>query len=374
MKIDRLQERDYVWKVSLSVGDETNVSRLWIFEHQMRLGSAVLKMGGIGGVGTNEKHRMNGYAARVMEDSTALMVEHGFDIAMLFGIANFYPKFGYATALPESRLTFKTADACEAVQSYAVRKFEMRDASKMLEIYAANNAERTGTLVRDAARWRGFKMGSSFREEALPFVVLDNADEVIGYFVCDDTEKHCTLAEIGFQTRSILETIIHFLGERAARMGEEEIECFMPADHEFAVFCRRYGGRTAVSHPKNSGGMMRIINQSSTFDRIQGELEKRLQNSVQHAQWSGKIRIMTELGEDRLEINRGNVEHTSVDKTDNAYRLEIQQDKLIQLMMGRRSIGDLAVDTDVLVDAEIIPVLETLFPMNIPYVWWPDRF
>jgi len=58
----------------------------------------------------------------------------------------------------------------------------------------------------------------------------------------------------------------------------------------------------------------------------------------------------------------------------NAYQLEIPQDKLIQLMMGRRNIQDLAIDADVSVDAEITPVFGTLFPLGYPHIWWPDRF
>ena len=59
-------------------------------------------MGGIAGVDTNEEHRNKGYSRRVMEDCTAFMTENGFDVAMLFGIPNFYPKFGYATVIPET--------------------------------------------------------------------------------------------------------------------------------------------------------------------------------------------------------------------------------------------------------------------------------
>ena len=43
-------------------------------------------------------------------------------------------------------------------------------------------------------------------------------------------------------------------------------------------------------------------------------------------------------------------------------------------MMGRRSIEDLAVEPDVSVSEEIIPVLDTLFPLGHSHVWWPDRF
>ena len=102
MRIDRLLRTDNVWKISLSTKDEQDMSRLWLHEYQMRFGTAQLKMGGIAGVGTNEGYRNRGYSRRVMEDSTTFMTENGFDVAMLFGIPNFYPKFGYATVLPET--------------------------------------------------------------------------------------------------------------------------------------------------------------------------------------------------------------------------------------------------------------------------------
>ena len=372
MKIDRLSQTDGVWKISLSTEDEQDVSRLWIHEYQMRFGTARLKLGGIAGVGTKEEHRNRGYSRRVMEDSTAFMTENGFDVAMLFGIADFYPKFGYATALPETWVEFDTAEAQAAVSTYRVRKFETEDVPTILALYAANNAERTGTPLRDETRWKDFKMGSNFGIDADPFVILNDAGEVIGYFVCDDTEEKCILCDIGFQNRTIFETIVRFLGDCAKCIGAAQIECSMPADHPFAIFCRRYGCRTNTQNPKNRGGMMRIINQSSTLKGITGELEKRLRRSAHLSQWSGKILIATDLGQDCLGIDRGRVAYTA--SKANAFHLEIPQDKLIQLMMGRRSIEDLAIEPDVSVTGGIIPILATLFPLDYPHVWWPDRF
>ena len=372
MKIDRLLQTDGVWKITLSTEDEEDVSRLWIHEYRMRFGSAQLKLGGIAGVGTNEEHRNKGYSRRVMEDSTAFMTENGFDVAMLFGIPNFYPKFGYATVLPKTWVELDTEEAEVAASIYQIRKFETRDVSKILALYAANNAERTGTPLRDETRWKDFKMGSDFGVVAAPFVVLNKTNEVIGYFVCDDTEENCILCDIGFQDRTIFEAIVRFLGDRAKRIGVAQIQCSMPADHPFTIFCRRYGCRTNTHNPKNRGGMMRIINQSSTLKGITGELEKRLRRSAHLSQWSGKILISTELGQDCLGIDRGRIAHTS--SKANAFHLKISQDKLIQLMMGRRSIEDLAVEPDVSITRGIIPILEILFPLDYPHVWWPDRF
>ena len=280
MKIHRFSQPDNAWWISLSTEDEEDVSRLLLIEYQMRFGSAKLKMGGIAGVGTNEEHRNKGYSRRVMEDSTAFMTENGFDVAMLFGIPNFYPKFGYATVIPETWIYLETEEAQAAIPTYQIRKFKKSDVPKILSLYAANNAERTGTPLRDETRWTKFKMGSGFRVDADPYVVLDTDDEVIGYFVCDDTEENCTLCDIGFQNRTIFETVVRFLADRAKRIKAAQIQCHIPADHPFTIFCQRYGCRTNTNNLKNGGGMMRIINQSSTLKKITGELEKRLQRSA----------------------------------------------------------------------------------------------
>ena len=118
--------------------------------------------------------------------------------------------------------------------------------------------------------------------------------------------------------------------------------------------------------------MMRIINQSSSLKKITGELEKRLRRSAYLLQWSGKILISSDLEQDCLEIDKGSVAH--INNQANAFHLEMPQDKLIQLMMGRRSIEDLTTEPDVSVSAEIISVLEVLFPLGHPHVWWSDRF
>ena len=361
----------------LSTEDEEWLSWIGLREYQMRFGSTQLQMGGICGVGTREEHRNKGYSRRVMEHTIAFMNETGYDVSMLFGIPNFYHKFGYTTAIPETYVEFDTKDVPTAAPTYQVRKFQTMDAPKIIELYSANNAERTGTPLRTEIGWKEFTKRGGIVPD--PYVVFNETDEVIGYFVCDADstkkdmiERSCTLFDIGFQDRTIFETIVHFLAHGVAYTSAERIRCAVPADHPFAIFCRRYGCRTNTYTPKDHMGMMRIINQSSTLKKIMGELEKRLQRHADLSQWRGKILISTDLGQDCLEIDRGNVANTN--SPANAFHFEIPQDKLIQLMMGRRSIEDLAVEADVWVNEGIIPVLDTLFPLGHSHVWWSDRF
>ena len=376
--IDRVERPalSVTW-ISLRTEDDEWLSGLGLREYQMRFGSAQLKMGGIDGVSTREEHRNKGYSRRVTEHTIAYMNDNGFDVSMLFGIPNFYHKFGYATVLPETYVEFDTKDVPAAASTYQVRKFQTEDAAKIVELYSANNVERTGTPLRTDMGWKKFSGRGGIVPD--PYVVLNESGEVIGYFVCnsdntkiDAIDRSCTLVDIGFQDRTIFETIVHFLAHSVNYPSAERIKCAIPADHPFAIFCRRYGCRTNTYTPKDHMGMARIINQSSTLKKITGELEKRLQRSVDFSEWCGKILISTDLGQDYLEIDRGSVAHTN--NQANGFHFEIPQDKLIQLMMGRRNIEDLAIESDVSVSEEIIPVLDTLFPLSHPHVWWSDRF
>ena len=228
--------------ISLLTEGEEMVSQLGLREYQMRFGSAQLKLGGIDGVGTEEEHRNKGYSRRVMEHTIAYMNENGYDVSMLFGIPNFYHKFGYATAIPETYVEFDTKDVPAAVPTYQVRKFQTEDASKIVDLYSANNAKRAGTPLRTEIGWKEFTRRGGIVPD--PYVVLNDADEVIGYFVCDGDnakkamiEQNCTLFDIGFQDRTIFETIVHFLLHGVNYTSAERIRCAIPPDHPFAIFC-----------------------------------------------------------------------------------------------------------------------------------------
>lgn len=61
----RIETTDRGWKVTLQVDGE-DVSGLSIIDQKVRSGRAALKMAGIAGVWTGDRHRKLGYATRVM--------------------------------------------------------------------------------------------------------------------------------------------------------------------------------------------------------------------------------------------------------------------------------------------------------------------
>ncbi len=97
-------------QVEVIVGDRT-VSWLSIEPFTLRIGAATVRMDGIAGVGTEEEFRRRGYARRLLEATVAWMRQGDAALSMLYGIRDFYPKFGYATAGPDHRVVIQPGGA-----------------------------------------------------------------------------------------------------------------------------------------------------------------------------------------------------------------------------------------------------------------------
>ena len=349
-----------------------HVSGLWIHDLTVHFGRGVrLRMGGIGGVGTKEEYRMRGFARRVMEFSNRWMLENGFDIAALFGIRDFYERWGYAPALPEFWLAVDVRYLPDEPKLKVVPySDEHREA--VVELYERNNEGRMCSVVRAVEFWRGFSKGTSFRVEADPVVLLDGEGKVRGYISFDATGERTNVAEVGYSDGSVFESMAAAMRRRAEGRGHGEVWLAIPPDHPFAIYLRRFGCRASATFNRSGGGMMRIINLKTTFDRMAPELERRLKRSGMWG-WEGEFYVKTDIGTLRLRVSRGRVKAEPTDKAGDE-RLELPQSKLTQLLVGYRTVEDLSLDDDVFVSPGLIPLLSALFPPLNPYIWWSDRF
>src|SRR3954462_11245197 len=90
--------------------DGQHVSRVVIIPMLMRIGAAVLRMDGVGGVETVEALRNRGYSRRVMEAVVEQIKAGDASLSTLFGIQDFYQKFGFDTAGPELTVILPNPD------------------------------------------------------------------------------------------------------------------------------------------------------------------------------------------------------------------------------------------------------------------------
>ena len=84
----------------LAVMDGEIVGHVRIQPNVFKLGDARLWVAGIGDVATHLAHRKKGIARALMNEAVEFMEKEEFDISILFGIPNFYHRFGFAPIIP----------------------------------------------------------------------------------------------------------------------------------------------------------------------------------------------------------------------------------------------------------------------------------
>ncbi len=354
------------WKVEIVEG-ERSVSRLWIVDRQMRVGRCPVLLGGIAGVGTDSQYRLRGLSRRVMNASLELMRREGYDASFLYGISDFYDKFGFVTCMPERRLYVNTRDAERAAKKLSLRASRPGDLASIARIYNRDNARRTASVVRDR-KWGGFTMGSNFGVPVKASVVVDAQQRVCGYVAYDAVEERCRAAEVGGEGEAVFSTILHFLARRAVALRRRELSLSMPVDHPFAHYCRSFGCRDSTHFSRNAGPMGCIVNLPSFIGKIAPELEER---------WGAADRglaleLKTDIGRCALGWKRGKLAVS--EKLEGALVARLKQDALMQLAMGYLTAGDLRNAAKLRAGRETVALLERLFPLQTAHMWWSDRF
>lgn len=394
-QIDVSRGGDLNWRCALSLDGEP-VAWLYIGDRTMRIGCAEVRMAGIGGVWTEPEHRRQGYMRQVMDRTVEFMADEGFDVSLLFGIVDFYPRWGYATTIPRHELSIATDRAVRAAGTLAARPFEVGDMPRILRIYNRCNALRTGSVVRRPATWpeRQFPKGTRFSTRVDLFVVENERDAIVGYWAVDtahvdrDTgEVHpitdaVRVAEVNATDERAFDTVLAELGQRATARGVKRIECRVPVDHPFALHCRSFGGELTLSTAPDGGAMMRIID----LDGLLGALEDELSRRVAGRGLSGTLRVETDLGGFGITVSDRSARICSR-LSDPDYSVRLQQWQLMQLLMGYRTLEDALADPR---EAAFAPdrtpptgpgtpralseLGAALFPPHHSYCWRPDWF
>jgi len=370
----RITERADSTQIQLGLSEEKpNVSRLWALTLDMRIGSILVKAGGVAGVGTDETERGHGYASLVVAEATRFFADTNHDIAVLYGIPDFYHRFGYIPVLPVTTVFLELKDVLTvrppAANGFTTRAVQPDDWLAVLNLYEYNNAARSGTLKRPRATWQGYRRGTQWEYQVETMVVTNGSSEVIGYAAFDDVDNACRVAELGYQSAAVFPTLLATMIEKAQRCRTDQIEIHLPPDHPFARFCRTYGCRVVTTYQRNQDGMARIINARSLLEKLTPLLTER---AAAQPEFNGSLALQTEEGAVTLAVNDGHV--TVTDDASPAWTLTLPQAQLAQLVMGYRGIQEINLDEGVEAPPAAIPLIDVLFPVGQPWMACTDYF
>lgn len=376
-----LRPSDRGWNVQLWV-DQEHVSGLAVVDQKVRAGSAALKMAGIAGVWTAEQHRKKGYASRVMVAAIAEMERRSYDVSVLFGIPDFYHRYGYVVFSANVVCEVETGSlALPRSKGFRVIPVTGKDLPRIVRIFAESNVHRSGSCVRPRGwvprhsrpgdGWRMPRMGGDTdRRPGRAFVVRGGRGEVVGYAAFDAQARKITVSEVGGTNRAAYPAMLRRIRQEAEKVRADKVRFCLPADEPFGEYLNRFEATWTINYPTNSGAMARIIGLTSTLDMMCPTLERRLGAAGADLPPQG-LTLMTDIGSLSLHTRKG-VVVTSGESS--RIRVRCSQTTLCQLLFGYRSAEDLAVAGELNIGKRWLPLVSTLFPKGNPYVWWGDRF
>ncbi|MSS71438.1 MAG: GNAT family N-acetyltransferase [Candidatus Latescibacteria bacterium] len=342
------------------------VSLVQIFERPMRIGNCVVRMGGVGSVGTDPAYRRAGHSMNVLRDSVEYMKAEGYDLSILFtGIPSHYGKAGWVVH-PVYSVRLTLPEALREVQTEC--QIELcdlaRDLPDLMAIYDAFNAARTGTTVRTEIYWN---QQPKWREyDPAMFWVAKRNSRTVAYLKAG----RWSLNELGYvngeEAAAMALCVYFFRQAQAEAVKEVESRCPLACCEMFeALGC-------AVRRREGGGTMVQVIDLKSLLAKVTPLLEARLHASGFSA-WTGAICVRYEADERMLSIQNGKITVSPGGVSPNI-DLVVSQAQLLRLLFGSMRAEDIAFSNRLALREDEIGLLNALFPPDELFLWGTDGF
>lgn len=341
-------------RVELQI-DGRVVSRATLGYLTLRIGAARVRLGGIGDVFTSRKHRKKGYSRRVLAHCLEVMTGDGNDLSMLFGIPDYYHKFGFRTSLSDYRIELPGRHVVDGPLDLAVRKLPRSRHAEILPLYARGVRARGFGIERPRATWTGYRRGAAFRQKPL-VAAFYRRERMVGYLQYDDDRKAVRVGELWADAPAIIRQMATWLGRQCRRKVCERIEFLLPPDHPAGRMAAEVGATFTRTTHSNGGGMMRILNLGSTLAALVPELARRWAASPM-ADSGLDLSLATDIGTAEIALPA-----RAAGGPTRRGRVRLPQDRLVQLLVGTLPVADVAAADGTGIPRKLLPALEVLFP------------
>lgn len=378
-------------QVNLLVGGR-KVSWLSIIPFTIRIGAATVRMDGIGGVGTDSHHRHRGYSRRVLEAAVTHMRSGDAALSMLYGIPDFYPKFGYATAGPDHLVVLNDLErGRELPIGWSVRDFNPSDLPAMQEIYARSAARTVGAAVRPAEGgvWSHLNGEAEDDEPDACRVVLGPDGILHGYVwrarwcwyvkhkLETDFPQALVLGEVmadgPVAADAVLAVCRRWAREETAHRKVKQVVLASPPEGALPAAAMRQYARFMQNYSACGNSMARVLDVTRLLRTLAPELTARLQAAS--PSFVGTLLIETDMGDAALKITPDvvTVENGAIASAD-ALRFTLLQQELARLALGAFPPGDLLARLPQPPSEEVEMLLGNMFPVRHPHMHLPDRY
>lgn len=339
---------------------------LCLFTHTIRIGEARIKMGGIGNVATAGPWRGKGCAALLMGDVMHYMKSHGYHLSMLFGIADFYYRWGFTSVLPDYTSAVELKEA-EVTESPACRERAVKpgDIPGLLRIHNRNDSESSCSIIRSSGhftnRWERWKEAR---------ILTDPRGKVVAYFLCRTSGGELHVDELGTAEHQWNPAVLRHCVLKAKNEYASRLRFNLPPSHNFVGYVMRFSSDHEMHVYRNSHGMVAPVNIEETLECMLPEWESALAASA-----VSDISISVTLVIDRIPY-RIRAHHGMLDIAGGPgeNKLSITSQEFMQALTGYHHLPEILEGKRSVLTEKVMTLLGILFPKRTPYIWQLDRF
>ena len=365
------------------VVDGRVVAHLRVWERSRRIGSCIVRMGGIGGVCTHPDYRGDGYATALMQDTISYMRRVGYDLSVLFSIipCRFYRQLGWGCLPLEGfRITPRARTESEGTE-WQVEPFnEARDLDEAVPLYDAHNVQQSGTLVRPRSYW---DTAPARIRGILPTVVARHGDTLGGYLNFRMDGKQANVREVAYDRTdpTILVALVNHLLRVCEREGVDEIHGEIPHRHPIVDLLVE-GCAGDLSLAGNTSMMLYAVNLPVLLRQLLPDLQSRLDASNQKF---GSISICFAVNDEQCvlrlhqsgELQIVNVDTDAGRSVNGIFNLTLPAQFFWCALLGESSWRQLEPTLemrDISTPPEISALLPILFPQQEVIFWGPNHY
>lgn len=333
----------------------------------LRLGEARLKTGGFGWVTTQPRYRQKGICRTLVLDTLEYMRNHGYHISLLFGIPNFYHRFGFATVLADYTISMELEEASTIPHlTHRLREAKPGDIPAIQRIHNANDVDAACSALRTSAH-----LTNKWAHAAKTLRVLANGQgKVVAYFMARKDGAHLSVDEVGISEPGLCDAVLAACARMAADETVGRIHFLVPPTHLFARFLLQYKSSHEMRVTHDEGGMLAFVNLVETLESMTPEWERLIAaSSLRDAR--AEVTFLVDGEAFRVRTHRGAVD---VSATSGRNRVSFTTAELMFLVTGCRYVEDILASRRRILSAETRELLSALFPRRAPYVWTFDRF
>jgi predicted N-acetyltransferase YhbS len=342
--------------------DGEMVTHFGIWEYQTRVGSASLKTAGVGAVATHGEFRKYGLMSQTARACIADLASLDYDVTTLFGIPNYYHKFGYVRAWPETTFTTWLDQFPTEAPEKPLRKLPVKQTQDLIDLANRHNAGLAGSAVRPMylrnrkpAKWSGFYWADS-RGKAKGFIVGMKKDRNTMDIVDHAGETPAVMQAIGWLARK--------WGCDTIRLPELHEAC------DLARTLRRGNCNVEKGYSRSGRAMIHTVNLRSCLSKLQDELSRRLRDSYL-ADWKGQLLIADLREKVVLDIAKGKVVVGKAANSKNAIR---GGEEIAQFLIGTDAPPEIVATYGTKFSGDAAELAGILFPAQSPMLGVWDHF